>query len=57
MMSYAYNERRQLDYMGAITVPVGVDNAVQSIGYSYDELARRTRVTSYSARRTQQARW
>ena len=48
-MSYAYNERRQLDYMGAmIPAGSGVDNAVQSIGYRYDELARRTQVTSYA---------
>ncbi|MBX2851669.1 MAG: RHS repeat-associated core domain-containing protein, partial [Phycisphaeraceae bacterium] len=48
VMTYRYTDgRRQLDVVDATTIPLGVDDAVQSIGYSYDELARVEKVTSY----------
>ena len=47
VLTYVYNNRRQVTYQDATTIPAGVDDAVKSIGYTYDNLARVEKVTSY----------
>lgn len=49
--TYAYTDRRQLDYIAATTIPGGgaVDDAIKAIGYTYDDLARVEKVTSYDS--------
>jgi RHS repeat-associated protein len=47
VIEYSYNNARRLALEAATTIPSGVDNAVQSIGRTYDSLGRPEKVTSY----------
>ena len=47
VLTFVYNDRRQLAYQDVTTLPAGVDGTVRSIGHGYDMLARLETVTSY----------
>jgi RHS repeat-associated protein len=49
VLAYAYTNNRLLSTESATTIPTAVDNTVQSIAHTYDNLNRPLNVTSYAS--------